>query len=171
VLESPGRLADSRFSIASVAATSKGNLEEDRVVERAIRASVLALNQASKDGHTSNDAITKAIKASVTEATAARSSAHLDGSGTDDEALEQALRRSITHEARERRSGFEGADFDDSGIDSDSDENMKNALRQSKSDTTYDAEVEKAIKLSQLQSNPEDAELARAMKESLTGIR
>lgn len=55
---------------ASVSATSEGNIDQDQLIERALRASVLELRSAAKEGDT-GDAVQRAINASVAEATRA----------------------------------------------------------------------------------------------------
>lgn len=144
---------------ASIAATSRGNPEEDQMIEQAIRASVIELQKASKSGDDS-DAIQRAIKASVAEAARSRKA---KSSGTDpndgsdhDRELENALHRSVTNEERHL---LADADFDDSGIDTDDDENMKAAIRRSTMPSTEpkDEDLELAFKLSQ-QSHGEHTE-------------
>ena len=140
---------------ASIAATSKGNPDEDRMIEQAIRASVLELQTASKDGDDA-DALQRAIQASVAEAARARK--HKDDANqvsqpddiTDhDRELAEALHRSLT---QEERHPLAGADFDDSGVDTDDDENMKAAIQQSRAsieDNASDKGLQQAMKTSQ----------------------
>ena len=112
----------------SVAATSKGNPEEDDLVEKAIRASVAELQQASKEGD-DEKALKRAIQASVAEA------ARNKKDSTDySEQLHSALYRSIQQRpALARRSThIADLDFDDSGVDTEDDENIKFALESSK---------------------------------------
>ena len=112
----------------SVAATSKGNPEEDDLVEKAIRASVAELQQASKEGD-DDKALKRAIQASVAEA--ARN--QKDGK-YHSEQLHDALYHSIHQRPALARSPTDIADlnFDDSGVDTDEDENIKIALESSK---------------------------------------
>ncbi|KAI9872812.1 MAG: hypothetical protein M1823_008077, partial [Watsoniomyces obsoletus] len=57
----------------SVTATSRGNPDEDALIERAIRASVKELQQAqSADGNHDDETYQKAVKASIEEAKKAR---------------------------------------------------------------------------------------------------
>ena len=137
---------------ASVAATSKGNPEEDRMIENAIRASVAELQAAEKEGD-DKDAIQRAIRASVNEATRARQQRSKDAKQTDgtadrdserdhkahDEELESALHRSVTNEERHPLSGV---DFDDSGIDTDNDEDVRTAIALSKESSARTVPVE-----------------------------
>lgn len=128
---------------ASVAATSRGNSEEDQMIERAIRASVTELHLASKEGD-NNEAIQRAILASVAEAAQARSedrskpqSTNLDGAGDHEKELAAALQRSVQgNEQSEERHSLAGVGFDDSGVDTDDDENIKAAIERSKSTLT-----------------------------------
>ena len=112
----------------SVAATSKGNPEEDDLVEKAIRASVAELKQASQEGD-DDKALKRAIQASVAEA--ARNQKH---SRFYSEQLHDALYHSIHERPALARSPTDIADlnFDDSGVDTDDDENVKAALGSSK---------------------------------------
>ena len=140
---------------ASVAATSKGNPEEDRMIEHAIRASVMELQAAGKDGDDDDDAVQRAIKASVAEAARARARNQAtegeDGATDHDKELLEALHRSVTNKERHP---LADADFDDSGVDSEDDENIKAAILQSKmtpssgSTNAKDEDLERAIKLS-----------------------
>ena len=123
---------------ASVAATSRGNPEEDQMIERAIRASVTELHLASKEGD-SDEAIQRAIQASVAEATQARgadrSSARpttLDGAGDHEKELAAALQRSVQETQKSEEQHLANVDFDDSGVDTDDDENIKVAIERSK---------------------------------------
>ncbi|KAL8898452.1 MAG: hypothetical protein Q9192_002070 [Flavoplaca navasiana] len=118
----------------SVQATSHGNPEEDAMIERAIRASVTELQAASNSGD-EDKAIQRAIRASVAEATQARN-AVVAGNGPDSNEkgheLHQALQRSMSlHNQGDRASEHEG---DDSGVDTDEDENIKTAIERSRSD-------------------------------------
>lgn len=127
---------------SSIAATSQGDTEQDKMIERAIRASVLELQSASKEG-ADHEALQRAIQASIDEATRARKEKNLHTTsetphGVDDheDQLKAALHESIKmHES----ANLEGAqhptstyDFDDSGIDTEDDENFKAAIENSK---------------------------------------
>lgn len=124
----------------SVAATSHGNPEEDQMIERAIRASVMELHLASKEGD-DHEAIQRAIQASVAEAVSARNEdrsnprpATLDGAEDHEKKLAAALQRSV-QESRRSEEGhlLADVDIDDSGVDTDDDENIKAAIKRSKS--------------------------------------
>ena len=124
---------------ASVAATSHGNPEEDQMIERAIRASVLELQLASNEGD-KNEAIQRAIQASVAEAAQARSEDHskprptaLDGAGDHEKELAAALQHSVEgNQQLDERHPVADVDFDDFGVDTDDDENIKVAIERSK---------------------------------------
>ena len=147
----------------AVAATSRGNPEEDAMIERAIRATVTELQNASKDGD-SGDAIQRAIQASVAEAAQARqdeqsdlTAAGSDDAGDYDEQLKVALNRSLQDTSTpDQPNSLANADFDDSGIDTDDDENIKAAIQRSKTmpvthprvDEPNEEDIQKAIELS-----------------------
>ena len=175
----------------AVATTSKGNPEEDKVIEKAIRASVTELQAAEKEGD-DKDAIQRAIRASIAEAARARakrdqqaSSSHtanvpspgkLDPSSAEDptvhdEELELSLHRSVTTEAQHP---LHGVDFDDSGIDTDdeNDKDMKAAIQLSKSHSETktgndkDAkDLEEAIRLSEQSYQADQAQLEKKKTE------
>ena len=154
---------------ASIAATSRGNPDEDQMIEQAIRASVSELHVAGKGGD-DEDALQRAIKVSVAEAARARKSKNLampadesDDGAKHDKELEDALHRSLT---REERHPLADADFDDSGVDTEDDENIKAAIHQStlpKMRNGKDKDLERAIKLSQ-QAQGEHAEQLSKIK-------
>ena len=133
----------------AVAATSRGNPEEDAMIERAIRASVVELHNASPDGD-SGEAIQRAIQASVAEAAQARqvernnpTADGSDGAGDHDEQLKAALLLSLQESSNlDHRNALANADFDDSGIDTDDDEIIKAAIQRSKTVPIADPPVE-----------------------------
>ena len=147
----------------AVAATSRGNPEEDAMIERAIRATVTELQNASKDGD-SGDAIQRAIQASVSEAAQARQDERSDltAAGSHeadayDEQLKAALHRSLQDTSTpDQPHALANADFDDSGIDTDDDENIKAAIQRSKTmpithspvDGPKEEDIQKVIELS-----------------------
>jgi len=141
----------------SVLATSKGNPEEDKMIERAIRASVAELQSASEgDG---DDAVRRAIQASIAEATRGRAEdgttppSQVDGLSDHDEQLKAALRRSLLEYHQSNESGIRDPrhDSDDSGIATDDDENVQSALEMSRASsagkhrTESDKNLQKAI--------------------------
>ncbi|KAL8935711.1 MAG: hypothetical protein Q9216_005294, partial [Gyalolechia sp. 2 TL-2023] len=104
----------------SVEATSRGDPHEDAMIERAIRASVLELRAASEKGN-GNQAIQRAIKASVAEAAQARAamiSSNETAAHVSDDDLHLALQQSLSmHPSAENTgidaSGDSEADMDD----------------------------------------------------------
>lgn len=164
---------------ASVAATSRGNPEEDLMIERAIRASVTELQLASKEVD-NNEAIQRAIRASVAEAAQARSKDNsnpqpttLDGVGNHEQELEAALQRSVQgNEQSEDRHPLADVDFDDSGVDTDNDENIKAAIERSKSTPAGqprggkdDDDLQTAIELSRKAHEEHEQGLSKSLTE------
>ncbi|KAL6713865.1 hypothetical protein ACLMJK_008359 [Lecanora helva] len=147
----------------SVAATSHGDPEEDMIIERAIRASVKELHLASEQGG-DGDALHRAIQASIAEADRARGkdssklhSEALDGANNHSKELEAALQRSLLeHRLSHTQSNLSTVDFDDSGVDTDDDENIKVAIARSKSEGTSDLDA----------ANHSDEELQKALEMS-----
>ena len=115
----------------SIAATSKGNAEEDAAIERAIRASVLELRRASSDDD-HEQALQRAVQASVAEASRTQNTHH--SSHAHPKQLEAALHQSIQQRPafQRRQTEIADLDFDDSGVDTDDDENIKAAIESSK---------------------------------------
>lgn len=147
----------------SVAATSQGDPEQDKLIERAIRASVLELKSASQEGD-NEDAVQRAIQASITEASrvrkenAARQSKDIPSDDDHhEEQLKLELQRSmgIQGEAGSKatRHPLANVDFDDSEIDTDDDDHIKAAIKHSENITAQEAPNE-------------DIELQRALEES-----
>ena len=148
----------------SVAATSKGNPEEDDLVEKAIRASVAELQQASKEGD-DDEALKRAIQASVVEAARNQN----DGK-VYSEQLHHALYRSIHQHPDLARSPHDIADldFDDSGVDTDDDENIKIALESSKklhNTRQHDEELERVLDESKKLHEENEKSLEKRMTE------
>ena len=123
----------------SIVATSKGNPEEDMLIERAIRASVIELQLASKEGD-EDDAIRRAIQASIAEASlvqkdgSATASDRIDDVSNHHRQLEAALRQSLL-EHRNIDQNYDRdshLDSDDPEIDTDDDENIKSAMQVSR---------------------------------------
>ena len=139
----------------SVSATSTGNAKQDAMIERAIRASVAELRRttASSD-HDEEDAMQRAVRASIAEANRPRSGERRAGKeGVPDEEHDKQLEAAIRMSMQDR--GGTGAprsapqDWDDSDVDTDDDENIKAAIRNSTS-----------------QAEPRDEELETALEES-----
>ena len=123
----------------SVAATSRGNPEEDQMIERAIRASVEELHLASEEVDR-NEVIQRAIQASVSEATNARNedqseyqSSKINKRGDHEKELATALQRSMEETQKpDIRGTLADVISEDSGVDTDDDENFKAAIERSK---------------------------------------
>lgn len=116
----------------SIAVTSKGNPEEDAAIEQAIRASVLELQRSSMDGD-DEGALHRAIQASVAEADHTKGNRY-NAHDSHPTQLEAALHQSIQQRPlfRRRQTEITDLDFDDSGVDTDDDENIKAAIESSK---------------------------------------
>ena len=152
---------------ASVAATSQGNPDEDRLIEQAIRASIRELQKAGRDGDDA-DALQRAIQASVAEAARARaefrSVSDVEDTVDHDNILANALHRSLTEEKHHP------LDYDDSGVDTEDDENVKAAIHQSTAPVTgndpdKELEVKQAMKVSQETHEKHIEQLERAKTE------
>lgn len=164
----------------AVAATSRGNPEEDALIERAIRASVVELQNASKDGD-SGDAIQRAIQASVAEAAQVRQAERTnptadgsDGASDHNEQLKAALLLSLQETSKsDHQNVLANADFDDSGIDTDDDENIKAAIQRSKAqpiadppvDSPKDEDFQKVIELSKKSQEEHDQGISKSKTE------
>ena len=115
--------------LRSVAATSKGDSNQDAIIARAIRASVLELRSAAKEGD-HDEALERAIQASIAEA-ARVSDEHLQEEPASkvakfkkgDHQLRAALHRSVSmHDqvaSEAAQHPLSQADLDDSGVESD----------------------------------------------------
>ncbi|KAL8737175.1 MAG: hypothetical protein Q9181_001964 [Wetmoreana brouardii] len=154
----------------AVQATSRGDPRQDVVIERAIRASVMELREASKNSD-KDQAVQRAIQASVAEATRAREAmANTDRESTADqgEELRLALQRSVSSSVLPDSSIHHG--FDDSGMDTDYDDGtIKSSLEQSKSahhhSSQDDLELQKAIEESRLTHENHAKDLERERTE------
>ena len=157
--------ADAEFENAihaSVAATSRGNLEEDMMIERAIRASVKELQKA---GGNTNDsaALNRAIQASIAEANRGRPSYGLTHTAAmdEDDAEHQAL---LEKAIQESLSQYQmPAHFADADADTDEDEAVKLAIEKSKEapiaadvDSDEDENIRKAIEKSKANAHEAD---------------
>ena len=164
----------------SVEATSTGNAEEDSMIEKAIRASVVELRQASTEGNES-DALERAIQASLQQANQARSHNEPASSSTlptrtteHDEEIEKALRISMqNHDSvNDTEQLHLRHDWDDSGVDTDDDENIKLALEHSKLPATSppaydDDDLQRALKQSLDHQTREDGKTAARSEEEI----
>jgi hypothetical protein len=154
----------------SVSATSRGNAEEDAMIERAIRASVAELRRAAKEDDERN-AIQRAIQASVAESNRSGSKPAQDGlqiPSEHDQQLEEALRQSMHEHDGTAEQLHLSHSWDDSGVDTDDDENIKLALENSRRELhpqiSQDSELEQAIQDSKDQQQ-RDSHGARATGE------
>ena len=151
----------------SVAVTSKGNPEEDRIIERAIRASVAELQRASREGD-DEDAVQRAIHASVLEAGQQEPQAGPGHQGADvdlasRDRLEALIRQSVGKNGASSRDILHGTSpkDDDSGIDTDDDENIQLALQESK----------KSLSNATTRTDDHDDELVRALEASISATK
>jgi hypothetical protein len=144
---------------ASVAATSRGNAEEDMIIERAIRASVRELVSSQGASLSDQEAVNRAIQASIAEAGRRHSSESSTITMTDEEAEHQAaLEKAIQKSLAEYQ--LSAAEAVDEEVDSDEDENVKLAIQMSKEETAALANEEETIRLA-LQKSKDEAESAR----------
>lgn len=114
---------------SSVRATSRGDAEQDTLIERAIRASVLELRAASKAGD-QDKAVQRAIQASVAEATRAREAypkSNQSASPTSDDGLFMALQRSLSYQPSAEVDASN--ELDDSGVET-GDDNVKPGFKE-----------------------------------------
>lgn len=168
---SSGRSEDADFEEAiqqSIAATSKGNPEEDAAIERAIRASIQELQHASEEGD-NEEVLRSAIQASIAEANRAQSGQNNAPHGHP-ERLEAALHQSIQQRPSLGRTQTKIAelDFDDSGVDTDDDENIKAALESSRKlpPSEYrDQELERALAESKMLHDEHEKSLNKTKTE------
>ena len=147
---------------ASVAATSRGNPDEDLMIERAIRASIKELQKA---GGNNGDAaaLNRAIQASIAEAGRRRSSA--DSARTaitnEEDAEHQALLEKAIQQSLSQYQMPSQLIVPDADVDTDDDEAIKHAIVKSKeasavghANSDEDDELRKAIEKSK-ETHPE----------------
>jgi len=172
---------DAQFEHAintSVSATSRGDPEEDRLIERAIRASVAELQSARKLQLSEQEAIERAIKASVSEASRdAKGKTPLErhdsakGRFMDKDSLEESLQRSL----QEYSFATPGPTGDQTGVDADS-ITLRHATEDSNGKGTAaewlrgrprgeDEDLQKAIAESKKSHRKYEEDRARAMME------
>ncbi|KAL8831072.1 MAG: hypothetical protein Q9170_005452 [Blastenia crenularia] len=137
----------------SVEATSRGDHQEDAMIERAIRASVTEL-RVNSDEAGKDEAIQRAIRASVREAAQARTAIAASGGDSgipiSDDDLHLALQRSLSlHGTVEDR---KNQHLDGPGADADDARDLKTAHAQSHA--------------AQVQSNATDIILQKAIEQS-----
>lgn len=165
----------------SVAATSRGNPDEDMMIERAIRASVEELQKAGGNASDSS-ALDRAIEVSITEASRGRN--YFDD---EDDAEHQALlEKAIQESLAQYQLHHPDADFDEdeavklaiakskeaptvTNIDSDEYENIRKAIEKSKViplDADVDTDDDEDLKLALEKSKSEhEKALSRAQTE------
>ncbi|KAH8679764.1 hypothetical protein BGZ60DRAFT_524972 [Tricladium varicosporioides] len=164
----------------SVAATSRGNPEQDEMIERAIRASVRELQMAEGSNISDEEALGRAIQASIVESGLKRSNTETSGGFSQEDAdhellLEKAIQQSlqdyrlpVAHRPMEMVA---------SPIDDD-DPDLKLAIQRSQTDShpalkaeEIDEALELAIKMSKddllKEKTEEEIVLEYAMKQSL----
>lgn len=114
---------------ASVAESSRGNPDEDKLVASAIRASIAELERSPADGSSEDDEellLKRAMQASLDEASR---------SGYTEEekkALEETLRKSILETGRRRQHGTDSEWNSDDDADTEDDEEFQRILAESK---------------------------------------
>ena len=148
-IESAGEGSDDKeFADAikqSVAATSTGNEEEDRMIAEAIEASVAELRQAAREGR-GGDALQKAIDTSIVESGSTRPK---DPSHKDDDPNPSSEFDLASNRSRGVYDGEQSRQRDDPKVESDDDENFKQAIEKSKQESrahgSYDDELDRAI--------------------------
>lgn len=131
----------------SVTATSKGNPDEDQMIERALRASVKELQSAQAAGQRTDVAYERAVAASIAEANKVRLGAsdkqpavNVDEVNDDehDEGLAEAIRQSLAqqhlHDPKSHSHDHSNDDdwSSDSGLGTEDDEAYLNAIEESK---------------------------------------
>lgn len=154
---------------SSVKATSRGDSQEDALIERAIRASVTELRAASKTGD-KDEAIQRAIHASVAEAAEARRTS-TKGNGSDspvsDGGLRLALQRSLLCHPSAEIHADDG--LKDPGVESGNDEDPEPAVEHPKAaqiEADDDNEhLEKALEQSRLDHEQSQRDLEKQRTE------
>ncbi|PQE18815.1 glycosyltransferase family 28 domain-containing protein [Rutstroemia sp. NJR-2017a WRK4] len=126
---------------ASVAATSRGNVEEDQMIERAIRASVRELQGGQSSQLSDQETLDRAIQASIaaSRADAEGSKAPYDEDAEHQEMLAKAIQESLRHYQRggsketEHTEHVPHISLQDN--ESEDDEEMKAAIQRSKEES------------------------------------
>jgi len=156
---------------ASVAATSRGNADEDAMIERAIRASIRELQSAEGSTLTDQEALERAIQASIISSGRHDSEpetptqSHQPITMTDEEAehqaaLEKAIQASLAqYKLTQKPTAVVDAD-------SDEDENVKLAIQMSKDEPPVPSDEERMLKLA-LQQSHEDSAKAKTEEETV----
>ncbi|KAM3069239.1 hypothetical protein ACMFMG_010752 [Clarireedia jacksonii] len=132
---------------ASVAATSRGNTEEDQMIERALRASVRELQGGQSSQLSDQETLDRAIQASIA---ASRADAERDGAHHDDDddakhqkmlakAIQESLRHYQMDEAKEAESTEYVPHINLQDNEDEDDEDMKAAIQRSKEESQAQA--------------------------------
>jgi hypothetical protein len=146
---------------ASVAATSRGNADEDLMIERAIRASVWELQSSQESTLTDEEALSRAIQASISEASRKRSDEQNPAFAmTDEEAEHQALLEKAIQASLAQYQFSTRGDAPAEDPAAEEDDNIKLALQMSKEEMNKDEAAtllneEKEIELA-LQKSKDD---------------
>jgi hypothetical protein len=135
---------------ASVAATSRGDPEEDMMIERAIRASVRELQNAQGSKLSDQEALERAVQASVAEGRRRRSNEESVSTNDDDLEHQAILEKAIQQSLAEYHLPHEEGD-----PDTDEDEDVKLAIQNSKEEKTALADEERMIQLALEKSKKE----------------
>jgi hypothetical protein len=163
----------------SITATSKGNPAEDKVLERALRASVAEL-QSSKGGDGDPEALDRALEASIKEAARARaeSEAQVKEQADHEAELRLAIQQSmedfhLSNQPTDEHH-YHDEDSDWSDVDSEERESFKLALTESKKmhdekvavpTDDLDEETKRAIEESKASYEKHGEELTKAKTE------
>ena len=178
----------------SVTATSRGNPQEDAIIERALRASVRELQQAQENGEIEDEAYQRAVAASVLEAKRARgeltakdekSNPMEDAGATDEDDME--LTRALTQSLQDQNISqqhpplYENSQYhrgqdgehdlsSDSGLGTDDDEDFKRTLEESKRLHTENQNKQSTVSTNEVAGgiDDDDHDLKRAITESET---
>ena len=151
----------------SVARTSKGDAQQDEMIEKALRASVLELQNATQEG-AHDEALNRAIEASVAEAARSKGGQH-------DKDLEEALRRSLQVHSPSSSSSrsvhrieSQSLDFEDSGIDTDDEEGRHSLHHNNKLKEQHGTAADDPTATTTSITNPSnhDSDLEKAIQES-----
>jgi hypothetical protein len=125
---------------ASVAATSRGNPEEDLMIERAIRASIRELQRSDgpEPALSEQEALDRAIQASVAEAAGVRGRSSAEGDASPHDAEYHALLEKSIQDSLSLQTS-RAAERPQADIDTDDDEDVKRAIEASKAAHTEQA--------------------------------
>ncbi|KAI9779475.1 MAG: hypothetical protein M1816_003501 [Peltula sp. TS41687] len=122
----------------SVAATSKGDAEQDELIERAIRASVNELVTAQHEQVEEHEALHRTIQASLSESRRAgekeeKENSHTMGTTTNDDEDDEALREALYRSLQEYRSqGRENHEQHGVSQQNDDEDDLQKAVEESK---------------------------------------